>query len=94
MAAANWVSSLTAGPAHDSALGALASSIATTNPQNAVNWAQGISDVAARNNVLQRIGREVMWSDPENGKNVLQSAGVPPDLIPSPPPRRGPPPGM
>jgi hypothetical protein len=94
MAAANWVSNLSAGPAHDSALGALASSMATTDPQNAVNWAQGISDVAARNNALQRISREVMWSDPENGKNVLQSAGVPPDLIPSPPPRRGPPPGM
>jgi hypothetical protein len=94
MAAANWVSGLSAGAGHDTALAALASSMAATDPQNAVNWAQSISDVTARNNALQRISREVMWSDPANGQHVLQAAGVPPNLIPSAPPRRGPSPGM
>lgn len=89
-AAASWVSGLSSGPTHDTALAALASSMVTTDPQNAVNWAQSISDDNARNNALQRISREVMWRDPANGNAVLQAAGVPPNLIPSPPPRRGP----
>ena len=90
-AAANWISALTPGATHDTALSALASSMAGADPQNAVNWAQSISDVTARNNALQRISREVMWRDPTNGNAVLQAAGVPPNLIPPPSPRRGPP---
>jgi hypothetical protein len=90
-AAASWVSALSPGGTHDTALAALASSMVAIDPQNAVNWAQSISDVTARNNALQRISREVMWRDPANGNAVLQAAGVPPNLIPSPPSRRGPP---
>ena len=90
-AAANWVSSLSAGANHDTAVAALASSMVASDPQSAVNWAQSISDVTARNNALQRISREVMWRNPANGNAILQAAGVPPNLIPSAPPRRGPP---
>jgi hypothetical protein len=90
-AAASWVSAISPGSTHDTAVAALASSMAATDPTNAVNWAQSISDVTARNNALQRISREVMWRDPANGNAVLQAAGVPPNLIPTAPPRRGPP---
>jgi hypothetical protein len=91
-AAANWTNALPPGPAHDAAVGALASAMAATDPQNAVSWARNVPDETARNRLLQRISREVMWRDPTNGAAILQSAGVPPNLIP-PPPRRGQPPG-
>ncbi len=90
-AAANWVSAMSPGGTHDTALGALASSMAAADPQNAVNLAQSISDVTARNEALQRISRDVMWRDPANGNAMLQAAGVPPNLIPPPSSRRGPP---
>lgn len=90
-AAANWISSLEAGPNHDTAVAALASSMVAMDPQNAINWAQNIADETTRNNTLQRISREVMWRDPANGQAVLQAAGVPPNLIPPPSTRRGPP---
>jgi len=89
-AAASWTSALSPGSTHDTALAALASSMVATDPQNAINWAQSISDVTARNSALQRISREVMWRDPANGNAVLQAAGIPADLIPAQPPRRGP----
>lgn len=91
IAAANWISSVEAGPNHDAAVAALASSMVAVDPQNAINWAQNIADESVRNNTLQRISREVMWRDPTNGQAVLQAAGVPPNLIPQPPNRRGPP---
>ena len=92
-AAASWVSAISPGSTHDTAVAALASSMVATDPTSAVNWAQSISDVTARNNALQRVSREVMWRDPANGNAILQAAGVPPNLIPTAPPRRGPPPG-
>lgn len=90
-AAANWISSLEPGPNHDAAVAALASSMVAIDPQNAINWAQNIADENMRNSTLQRISREVMWRDPTNGQAILQAAGVPANLIPPPPNRRGPP---
>lgn len=91
-AAANWINALPPGASHETAIAALASAMASTDPQNAVSWARNIADETARNNALVRISREVMWRDPTNGNAILQAAGVPPKLIPSPPPvRRGPP---
>lgn len=92
-AATNWVNALPSGDAHDAAVAAMASAMATTDPQNAVSWARNIADETARNRLLQRISREVMWRDPTNGNAILQAAGVPPNLIPSPPPIRRAPPG-
>ena len=89
-AAADWINALPPGGNHDAAVAALASAMASTDPQNAVNWARNITDETTRNNALQRISREVMWRDPTNGNAILQAAGVPPNLIP-PPGRRGPP---
>jgi hypothetical protein len=89
-AAVNWISGLPPGANYDSAVAALATSMAATDPQNAINWARNIADETARNNALQRISREVMWRDPTNGNAILQTAGVPPNLIP-PTGRRGPP---
>ena len=66
------------------AVAALASSMASTDPQNAVTWAQNIADETVRNNALQRVSREVMWRDPTNGNAILQAAGVPANLIPAP----------
>lgn len=89
-AAADWINALPPGGNHDTAVAALASAMASTDPQNAVNWARNIADETMRNNALQRISREVMWRDPANGNAILQAAGVPANLIP-PPGRRGPP---
>jgi hypothetical protein len=89
-AAADWINALPPGGNHDAAVAALASAMASTDPQNAVSWARNITDETTRNNALQRISREVMWRDPTNGNAILQAAGVPPNLIP-PPGRRGPP---
>lgn len=89
-AAADWINALPPGGNHDAAVAALASAMASTDPQNAVSWARNITDETTRNNALQRISREVMWRDPTNGNAILQAAGVPPNLIP-PPSRRGPP---
>lgn len=83
-AAANWINALPPGSSHDAAVAALAYSIASTDPQYAVSWAQNIADATARNNALQRVGLAVMRRDPTNGAAILQAAGVPTNLIPTP----------
>jgi hypothetical protein len=83
-AAANWVNSLPQGASYDFAAAALAFSMASSNPQDAVSWADNISDATARNNALERVSREVVSRDPTNGAAILEAAGVPANLIPQP----------
>ena len=90
-AAVNWLNGLPSGASHDAAVAGLAYSMASTDPHTAISWIQTMSDETARNNALERVSRQVMWRDPKNGAAILQSAGVPPNLIPQPrdrPPRR------
>jgi hypothetical protein len=83
-AAANWVNSLPPGSSYDAAAAGLATSLAANHPQDAVSWAQNIADPNMRADALQRVGREVMWRNPTNGAQILESAGVPANLIPQP----------
>ena len=84
-AAVNWVNTAPAGPIRDAAAAGLAYSVASTDPPTAVGWAMSIADQTQRENALQRLGREIMYRDPANGAAILQSAGVPANLIPPPP---------
>ena len=83
-AAANWVNSLPPGSSYDAAAAGLAASLAANHPQDAVSWAQNIADPTMRADALQRVSREVMWRNPANGAQILESAGVPTNLIPQP----------
>ena len=83
-AAVNWVNSLPPGSSYDAAAAGLASSLVANYPQDAVTWAQNIADPTMRADALQRVSREVMWRDPTNGAQILQSAGIPANMIPQP----------
>ena len=84
-AAANWVNTLPAGNVRDAAAASLGFSLASTDPRGAIRWIDSMADTTQRDAALQRISREIMYRDPTNGLALLQSAGVPANLIPPPP---------